>query len=81
MDKSILLTDRIKKELLDIEGKIALYVNDLKGNIIEINCDEKYETASSIKVFILAELFRKVHNNEINLYEEIEYTKEDFFER
>jgi len=81
MDKKITLMDRIEKELLNNEGNIALYANDLKGNILEINCDEKYETASSIKVFILAELFRKIHNNEINLYEEIEYKKENCFGR
>ncbi len=43
------LESRINAEVFNFSGKIGLYANDFKGNIIEINADEKFETASTIK--------------------------------
>ena len=59
MDK-LSLEERIKAELVSYAGKMGIYVNDLKGNTIKIGIDEEFETASSIKAFILADLFKQV---------------------
>jgi len=72
------LEERIKAEVYNFSGKIGLYANDFKGNIIEINCDEKFETASTIKVFILAELYRQVHEKKIDINEVLKYEEKDY---
>lgn len=47
----------IKDSIVNFDGKVALYYDDLKGNIIKFNEYEKYNAASCIKIFILVELF------------------------
>ena len=46
MHPGLTLEKRIAAEIASYDGKMAVYVNDLKGNIIEINVDEQFETAS-----------------------------------
>ncbi len=58
------LESRINAEVYSFSGKIGLYLNDFKGNVVEINADEKFETASTIKSFILVELYRQVQEGE-----------------
>lgn len=59
----------IEKQLQDLnvnfDGKIAIYYDDLKGNVIKINEKEKYNAASCIKIFILIELFNEKITSEI----------------
>ncbi|MCI7814510.1 MAG: serine hydrolase [Lachnospiraceae bacterium] len=54
------LEKRIEAELASYDGMVGIYVNDLKGNVIDINGEEVFETASSIKAFILACLYEEV---------------------
>lgn len=77
MDK-LSLEARIKAELTSYAGKMSVYVNDLKGNTIEMGIDEKFETASCIKSFILADLFKQVEDGTKDLYEKLIYTKENY---
>lgn len=63
----------IKNELINFDGKISVYADDLKGNIIDINSNEEYNSASCIKVFILVELFRQVHLKIKSLDEKLKY--------
>ncbi|NLK44404.1 MAG: serine hydrolase [Tissierellia bacterium] len=77
MDK-LTLESRIRAEVYNFSGKIGLYANDFKGNIIEINSGEKFETASTIKSFILAELFRQVKEKKVDLNQMMKYEKENF---
>ena len=77
MDK-LTLESRIRAEVYNFSGKIGLYANDFKGNIIEINSGEKFETASTIKSFILAELFRQVKEKKVDLNQIMKYEKENF---
>lgn len=67
----------IEKNLNDLninfDGKVAIYYDDLKGNVIKINENEKYNAASCIKIFILVELFNKISKGEINKKIELEY--------
>ena len=66
-----------EKQLQDLnvnfDGKIAIYYDDLKGNVIKINEKEKYNAASCIKIFILIELFNKIQKGEIDRKFELEY--------
>lgn len=77
MDK-LSLESRLKAEVVSFSGKVSIYANDFKGNIVEINADEKFESGSCCKVFILAELFRQVEEKKINLDDLLEYTKDNY---
>lgn len=77
MDK-LSLEERIKAELVSYAGKMGIYVNDLKGNTIKIGIDEEFETASSIKAFILADLFKQVEEGTKSLDDELIYTKDNY---
>lgn len=72
------LESRINAEVYNFSGKIGLYANDFRGNIIEINSDDKFETASTIKSFILAELFKQVKEKKVDLNQIIKYEKDNF---
>ncbi|MCI8548325.1 MAG: serine hydrolase [Bacilli bacterium] len=63
----------IKDSLINFNGKVAIYYDDLKGNIIKINEKEKYNAASCIKIFILVELFNQIKNDKINRNLELIY--------
>lgn len=56
----------IKDSLVNFEGKVAVYYDDLEGNVIKINEKEKYNSASCIKIFILVELFNQINSGKIN---------------
>ncbi len=56
------LEERIKAELASYDGTVGIYANDMKGTIIDIRGSEVFETASSIKVFILACLYEEVEH-------------------
>lgn len=77
MDK-LSLESRINAEVFNFSGKIGLYANDFKGNIIEINSDDKFETASTIKVFVLAELYKQIYEKKIDPNKILKYEKENF---
>lgn len=72
------LEERIKAEVYNFSGKIGVYANDFKGNIIEINSDDKFETASTIKVFVLAELYRQIHEKKMDINEILKYEEKDY---
>jgi beta-lactamase class A len=74
MDMS--LSARIKAELTSYNGKMGIYIDDFKGNKVEINADEAFETASTIKTFILLDFFQQVHDKTKNLDDIITYTEE-----
>lgn len=78
--ENLSLEARIKAEVYNFSGEIGLYANDCKGNIIEINSDEKFETASTIKVFILAELYRQIYEKKIKPDEILKYNEENYVE-
>ena len=55
------LEKRIAAELYSYQGKIGVFVDDLQGPApVEIGADEAFETASTIKAFILAALYLQV---------------------
>lgn len=76
MDK-MTLESRIKAELTSYNGKMGIYIDDFKGSIVEINADEFFETASTIKTFILIDLFQQVYDGTKSLNDKLLYTSEN----
>ena len=69
---------RIGAELRTYDGKMSVYADDLRGGVIERDADEPFETASTIKTFLLAALFDRVGRGEASLTEELEYREEEY---
>ncbi len=63
----------IKDSLVNFDGKVAVYYDDLNGNVLKINEKEKYNSASCIKIFILIELFNQISNGTIHRETELTY--------
>ena len=54
MDQNMTLEKRIAAELYSYQGKMSVFVDDLQGHTVEMGADEEFETASTIKAYILA---------------------------
>lgn len=76
MDERLSLENRIGVELKSYDGLMGIYIDDLRGNVIKINEREKFETASTIKLFVLAALFERIERGEISLSDMLEYRQE-----
>ena len=59
-DPRLTLEKRIEAEIRSYDGTMGIYIDDLKGNVITFFPDETYETASTIKMFIMAALFQAI---------------------
>ena len=77
-NKYLTLENRIKAEITSVSGKMSIYANDFCGNIISIDADEKFETASTVKVFILAEFFNQVEKGIKSLDDILIYDEKNF---
>lgn len=55
------LEDILKDTVINFDGKIAIYYDDLKGHTLEMNEHDLYNGASCIKIFILIELFNQIY--------------------
>ncbi len=75
---ALTLEKRIEAELKSYDGKMSLYADDFKGNRMIIGGEEKFETASTIKTYILACLFDKVKKGEVSLEDMITYKRSHF---
>lgn len=63
----------IHNAILNFDGKVAVYFDDLKGNIIAINEHEEYNAASCIKIFILVELFNRIVAGKVSREQKLKY--------
>lgn len=70
------LPERIKTELAGYGGTMGVWADDLRGNTVELLPDEPFETASTIKVFILAALFDAFENGGADPDFQLEYRPE-----
>ena len=59
MRQEMTLEKRIEREIMSFSGIMGIYASDLRGRVVAINADEPFETASTIKSFVLAVLFQK----------------------
>lgn len=71
------LKHRIQRELTSYNGKMAFYARDFHGNILAMDEDEPFEAASTIKSYILLDLFQQVEEGKRSLEEMLLY-KEEF---
>lgn len=78
MDKNMTLEKRIAAELYCYQGKMSVFVDDLQGHTVEVGADEEFETASTIKAFILAALYLQAQRGKADLAEEITYEQSQF---
>ncbi len=80
MDARLTLEKRIAAEIASYDGTMSVYADDLKGNIIAIGEQEKFETASTIKTYILACLFDEIQKGNASLSEMVTYQESHFVE-
>ncbi len=78
MDKNMTLEKRIAAELYCYQGKMSVFVDDLHGHTVEVGADEEFETASTIKAYILAALYLQASRGKASLEEKITYKPEHF---
>ncbi|MFI3170349.1 MAG: serine hydrolase [Faecalibacterium sp.] len=78
LDPRMTLEKRIAMELYSYHGKMSVFVDDLRGNTVEIGADEPFETASTIKTFILAALFYEAEQGNKSLEELITYEQSQY---
>ena len=67
MDQNMTLEKRIAAELYSYQGRMSVFVDDLRGSTVEIGADEEFETASTIKAFILAVLYLQASRGKADL--------------
>ena len=73
LDKRLTLEKRIAAELYSYRGTMSIYADDLHGNVVAIGAEERFETASIIKAYILAVLYKLAEEGTVSLSEEITY--------
>ena len=78
MDKHMTLEKRIAAELYSYHGQMSVFVDDLQGHTVEIGADEAFETASTIKAYILAALYLQAGRGRASLDQTITYRPEHF---
>ena len=78
MDKHMTLEKRIAAELYSYHGQMSVFVDDLQGRTVEIGADETFETASTIKAYILAALYLQAGRGRASLDQTITYRPEHF---
>ena len=78
LDQRMTLEKRIAAEVYSYQGKMSVFVDDLRGHTVQIGPDEEFETASTIKTFILAALYYQAEHGRADLDEMIEYRPEHF---
>ncbi len=76
MDSRLTLERRIEAEVMSYDGKMGIYLDDFRGNVIAVHEEEAFETASAIKTFILACLFAEVEKGNKSLEDMLEYKEE-----
>lgn len=78
MDKNMTLEKRIAAELYCYQGRMSVFVDDLQGHTVEVGADEEFETASTIKAFLLAALYLQVQRGRASLTDELAYEQSQF---
>lgn len=67
------LERRIRAEYASFSGHLSVYADDLRGGTLEVDADRPFESASCIKLFIMAEFFRQVREGLIQRDELLVY--------
>ena len=78
MDPNMTLEKRIAAELYSYQGKMSVFADDLQGHTVEMGADEEFETASTIKVYLLAALYLQASRGKADLEQEIAYEQSQY---
>ena len=74
------IESRIKAINYSFSGIMGIYASDFHGNVIAMNEKTLFETASCIKVPILATLLKEVKQKNLSLDEKMTYHQENFID-
>lgn len=80
MHPALTLEKRIAAELASYDGQMSIYVDEMRGNTVQIGIDERFEAASTIKTYILACLFDQIEKGQASLDEMLTYKKEHYID-
>ena len=67
------LEKRIAAELTGLDAKLCVFADDLRGHTVELGSDEPFESASTIKIYILGCLFDRVAAGQASLDDILTY--------
>ena len=67
------LEKRIAAELTGLDATLCIYADDLRGHTVELGADEAFESASTIKIYILGCLFDRVQAGKASLDDILTY--------
>ncbi|MEK4427238.1 serine hydrolase [Solibacillus sp. FSL K6-1523] len=73
------LQQLIESYVKDIEADFGIYIKHVQKNEeVNIHGEKLFQTASVMKLPVLATLYEKVHQGEINLHERLQLTEQDY---
>ena len=72
------LERRIDAELCGLDAKMCVYADDLHGHVVERGADDEFESASTIKVYILGCLYAQAEAGKASLDAELTYEARHF---
>lgn len=75
---SITLEKRIDAELCGLDATMCVYADDLRGHVVERGADEPFESASTIKIFVLGCLYDRAEQGKASLDEVLTYEDRHF---
>ena len=67
------LERRIDAELCGLDAKMCVYADDLHGHVVERGADDEFESASTIKIYILGCLYAQAEAGKASLDAELTY--------
>lgn len=75
---SLTLEKRIDAELCGLDATLCVYADDLRGHVVERGADEPFESASTIKIFVLGCLYDQAEKGKARLDEVLTYEEKHF---
>ena len=72
------LEKRIRAELCGLDARMCVYADDLRGTQIDLGAGEQFESASTIKIFVLGCLFAKAQAGSASLDAVLTYEPRHF---
>ena len=72
------LEKRIQDELTGLHARMCIYADDLRGTAVSIGSDEVFESASTIKIFVLGTLYALAEKGKASLDSLLTYREDQF---
>lgn len=78
MHPLLTLEKRIEAQICGLDAVMSVFADDLHGHTVEIGADDVFESASTIKIFVLGCLFDCANKGTASLDEMLTYRKEQY---